>query len=113
MKFNLYNLTKELLNEKTLNSEIFKSIPNNGKCLPRFNPGIIHLENNIYMISYRIWVDLEAENVYKYPNIYESGSPWTSNWSPYLKCFDYDNLVSDNNVQLRNYGFGKYNKASD
>jgi predicted GH43/DUF377 family glycosyl hydrolase len=104
MKIKTYNITNKILSDKILNSEIFGVFPENGKFLPRFNPGLIHLIHNIYMISYRIWIDLESENIYKYPEIFDSGSPWMSNWSPYLKCFDYKNFVSDENVQMRNYG---------
>ena len=104
MKIKRYNITNKILTDKIQDSGTFRVFPENGKFLPRFNPGLIHLINNIYMISYRIWIDLEAENINKYPEIYEQGSPWISNWSPYLKCVDYKNYVSNENIQMRNYG---------
>lgn len=104
MKFKIYDITKKLLDINTNNIDLFKIFPDNGKHFPRFNPGLVHLSNNIYLLSYRIWIDLKAEYIYKYPEIFDDGSPWISNWSPYLKCFDYENLVSSETVQMNNYG---------
>lgn len=109
MKIKIHNITQKLINAHTNHKNHFINLPNNGKFLPKFNPSIIHLLNNLYLMSYRIWIDITSEYVYKYPEVYENSSPWISNWSPYLKWFDNDNFVNDENVQLNNFGLAIIN----
>ena len=80
---NIIDITNDILTINTVDINIinFKNI----NFMPKFNPSIIHLYDNKYLISYRIWIDKYIENINEYPNPNSIGSPWFSNWEPFIK----------------------------
>lgn len=82
MKFEIFNLTDKLLNENTINNDYFSQFYGDGKYFARFNPGLCHLKENLFLMSYRIWIDKYSHLSRKYPNPIENGSPWNSWWNP-------------------------------
>lgn len=82
------NLTKKLMQHKSLvNPEVLKIREEindrNFKNIVRFNPSIINLHSDLYLMSYRIWNDTNIAQD-KYPlTIKDDGHPWKSGWNPH------------------------------
>lgn len=96
MKIKIYNLTHKVLNNYTHNNSLLKIFPENGKYLGRFNPSILNIIDNFFIMTYRIWIDVFSENVYSYNAANEIGGPWHSGWTPYFN--------NNNEIKLNIFG---------
>lgn len=83
MYIKIYDITHKLLTNYTHNISLLNKFPDNGKYLMRFNPSILNISDNFFMITYRLWIDIFSEKVYSYNLVTEIGGPWYSGWTPY------------------------------
>ncbi len=97
MKMKIYNITHKVLNNYTHNNCILKLFPENGNYLGRFNPSILNIIDNSFIMTYRIWIDVFSENVYSYNAANEIGGPWHSGWTPYFNN-------NNNEIKLNIFG---------
>ena len=63
----------------SLNNALKASFPRiNYKRLIKFNNSIIHLEDDLYLMTYRVWFDDKQKTIPKKSG--DSGHPWNSIW---------------------------------
>ena len=77
---NTIDITKLIFTDKLIGKNKLNIFPENGNFISRFNPSIINLKNNTYLITARCWLDTNILNSVKYPEPLEIGSPWNSGW---------------------------------